>query len=506
MSLGFEPTGTDSPHRLTLVLPPGLLANASIDGGACLTTVDLTDSSCQIGTGTVTAFPSGLDIPITVPVTFDLVPPPTAGDLAGIAVNSNGTQIGATADVRVRPSGDPAGVGVTIGFVLPDALDGVPISISSIDSTFSGLRYPATCPANPQDVTVAADSYADPTVRTASAPLLVTGCSGLPFAPALHTTATRDLGDDRVVLVADVTQGATQSPASAMTLAFPISVLTPNLSSLRALCSTPGPACAAVGSATAISPLYPRQLTGDAYLTGSFTALSLTIVFPPPLPLTLTGRIDLALNGTVFTGLPDIPLSGLRVLIDGGPNGLFRADCRSRTGTANATLTDQNADRTVTAASTFTVAGCPNRRVSDHGRPRLARASVTRLRDGRLRLALRIAATRGSPPLARLSIALPRELELVAHQHGRRTVVVDVSLSGARVRAASRLHGRLVLSLRRPARSVAVTLGPGALRIRGALIGRRLTAVVVALTARGSRFVLHRRLRILEANRAGPRR
>lgn len=33
VDLKFAPTGTDSPDAMTLLLPPGLLANASIDGG-----------------------------------------------------------------------------------------------------------------------------------------------------------------------------------------------------------------------------------------------------------------------------------------------------------------------------------------------------------------------------------------------------------------------------------------------------------------------------------------
>ena len=63
---------------MTLSLPPGLLANASIDGGACLRTIDLEDTACQVGTGTVTA-DRRLRVPVTAPVTFDLVPPPAAG-------------------------------------------------------------------------------------------------------------------------------------------------------------------------------------------------------------------------------------------------------------------------------------------------------------------------------------------------------------------------------------------------------------------------------------------
>ena len=107
LDLRFTNSGTDSPHHLTINLPPGLLANASIDAGNCLKTADLADSACQVGSGVVTADAYGT-IPIGTPVTFDLVPPPQPGDLAGLAVNSNGTQIGTTADVSVRPSGNPA--------------------------------------------------------------------------------------------------------------------------------------------------------------------------------------------------------------------------------------------------------------------------------------------------------------------------------------------------------------------------------------------------------------
>src|SRR5579863_7092311 len=51
MDLKFSFTGSDSPDQMTINLPPGLLANASIDGGKCLQTADLSDTACQVGTG-----------------------------------------------------------------------------------------------------------------------------------------------------------------------------------------------------------------------------------------------------------------------------------------------------------------------------------------------------------------------------------------------------------------------------------------------------------------------
>src|SRR6185312_1168001 len=150
MDLKFTNTGTDSPHNLTINLPPGLLANASINGGSCIRKTNTSGTACEVGSGTVTATPNvliGLPVPVPVPVTFYLVPPPKAGDLAGLTVIGNvlgvTEQLGSTGDIRVRPTGDPNGVGVTINLALPDqlTLSGftvplVTISVTEIKSTF----------------------------------------------------------------------------------------------------------------------------------------------------------------------------------------------------------------------------------------------------------------------------------------------------------------------------------------------------------------------------------
>ncbi len=73
MDLKFTDSGSDSPQQMSIQLPPGLLADAAVDGGACLSTADLTDSKCQVGTGTVTADPLSFPLlPISEAVTFDL--------------------------------------------------------------------------------------------------------------------------------------------------------------------------------------------------------------------------------------------------------------------------------------------------------------------------------------------------------------------------------------------------------------------------------------------------
>jgi hypothetical protein len=519
LDLKFANTGTDSPHNLTIALPPGLLANAAIGNGACLKAANTTGTACEIGTGRVTATPDlgSIHVPLPVPVsvTFYLVPPPEPGDLAGLVVKGLGMQIGATADVRIRPSGDPAGVGVTLGLVLPDklALPGLPpvqISLQQINSTFDALRYPTTCPPQSARVSASVDSYQNTTAHTVTAPLTVTGCSGLSYSPRFTATAARDSGDRQVSLNTIVTQSATEAPSQSIALAFPPAALAPNLQSIQALCrNLAAGTCAPVGSVTATSPLYPTPLSGKAYLTGSTQGLSLTLVFPAPFPLTLTGAVDLAANSATFTGLPDIPLTNLSVSLAGGTTGLFLSTCQAPSGTAIATLTDQNGDKTETASSSFTVSGCgsgpggPGSTTSGNGsrprgatvgHPNVSRARLSGLRSGRPTLSFRVAVAKGATKLHVVTVALPDGLSIVRH-HRKLT---GVRLTGARLRSASLSHGRLVITLRNPVSALMITIGPSELEESPALQAKaragRLKTIpltVVTINAAGRRTTIH---------------
>jgi hypothetical protein len=532
MDLKFTDTGTDSPHNLTINLPPGLLANASINGGACLKTANTSGSACEVGTGTVDAAPDllvlGLPASIPVPVTFYLVPPPKAGDLAGLTVIGNvlglNEQLGATGDIRVRPTGDPHGVGVTIGLALPNqlTLSGftvplVTISVTQIQSTFNSLRYPATCPSTPAPLTASVDSYDDATVHALSAPLSVTGCSSLPYTPAFKVTATRDGGDRQVKLATTVTQGANEAPSRSVSLAFPTTVLAPNLASIQALClNLASGSCQQVGAASATSPLYPATLTGKAYLTGSSSGLSLTLVFPSPFPLTLTGAVDLLHNSATFTGLPDIPLTNLSVTLNGGPQGLFLSTCNTPSGTATATMTDQNGDKTAKAPAAFTVSGCPGTGSGGGagstpsgsgggslngssaggvtvGHTNLSRARFSGLRAGRPALSFRVGVTRGASKLRALTVRLPAGLTFIARRHRP----VHISVRGAKVKSLSLSHGELVISLTKAVSNLTVAVGRGALKesrsLRAGVRNHRVRALgltIVALHAQGQRTTI----------------
>ncbi len=491
LDIKFAPSAGDGPDAVTLNLPPGVLADASLDNGACITTAisDFSgDAACQIGSGVVTAIASGV-VPVPTPVDFYLTPPPVAGDLAGLAVATGaGDQIGVTDGISIRPSGSADGVGVTLDLTLPNSLDGAPIDVSEIDSTFTGIRYPATCPSTPASVTLSANSYGAPsTTQSASAPLPVSGCGSLAYDPQYTLTAARDANDKVVKLTTTITQTATESPNAGVTLAFPYDSLSPSIAALQKLC-TAGPSsgkCTSVGSVTAASPDYPTALTGQAYLTGTLGGLTLTLVFPAPFPLTLVGSVNLKTNVTTFTGLPDIPLTSLAVTLDGGSSGLFDTNCQVPTNTSMATLTDQNGDKTATPTSKFTISGCPNASSSGSGSgsgsaggtttssgatatAHLTTSSVKGLKRGRPSLRFSLSTSKKSG-LKSISVALPRGLSFVSHKVHKRLEVKGLSLKGGKVKSESLHHGVLTITLKKAVRRVTVTVSSSGLKESKAL-------------------------------------
>ncbi|HWD68647.1 MAG TPA: hypothetical protein VG293_00545 [Solirubrobacteraceae bacterium] len=467
---------SDSPKDMSIVLPPGLLANATINGGTCLTKTTL-DDNCQVGSGTVTAYAAGL-VPVPTNVTFDLVAPPVPGDLAGLAVNSGGTQIGSTAGIAVRPSGDTNGVGVTITFLLPNTLDGAPIDITEINSTFSQLRYPTSCPSTPANVQVSVDSYSDSTVHNLAAPLSVTGCSRLPYAPKATVTAVKDSGDRVVAVTTAVTQAADESPSKNLSLSFPDAALGVNLAAVKLLCVNVSSSCTPVGTATATSPLYPTPLTANAYLTGTALGPELELVFPAPFPLKLIGTVALATKNAVFTGLPDIPLTNLRLVFNGGPNGMFLTNCNPGNGVADAASTDQNGDKSVTATIAYEISGCPAASFTGvkkttpalpNAVPTLSTPALVGANSNHPALTFRVSVRKHAAKLTQVSLKLTPGISFVAHKVGKRTKITGVALAGAKIKSLAISHGRLVIKLRRPERSFRVRLS-SVLRFSGPVI------------------------------------
>jgi hypothetical protein len=436
----------------------------------------------------------GLVVPLlALPVTFDLVAPSRPGDLAGLQLLLEGSTLGTPADITVRPATNPAGVGLNIAFAnIPNSITlGAPVSIAvdELKTTFNGLRLPTSCPSSAAKVIVSGNSYQDPTTRTASAPLDVTGCSSLAYAPAFHVTAAKGPGDSGVQIVTDVTQRPGQATSRTVGLEFPAAVLAPNVPAVLnggILCSNPASgSCKTIGSASATSPLFPTSLTGKTYLTGSLTAPAITIVFPSPFSLTLSGTVDLATNTTTFHNVPDIPLSDLKVTLTGGADAAFATTCVTPSGTATATLTSQNGDRTVSVPSHFTVSGCTSQGAGgggsgggggtkpnsptpgahhQSGRPQIRSASFSGLVRGKPTLSFTLVAGRNAPKLSAFTIKLPSGLSFLRRRVHRRTTVIGVSIKDAKIKSISLKAGKLLVTLRRPASTMIVKLRAVALK------------------------------------------
>ena len=479
----FTPSSGDTTKDLTLQLPSGLLANAAIDGGACLKSATPT-SACQVGSGTVTATILGGLVPVGLPATFDLVAPPSQSDLAGLAVlvtapGGQPTQLGAPAAVTIRPPTDPAGVGLNIAFTnIPNTFDSLPLQLDEINSTFDGLRFPDTCPATPAKVMVTADSYSDATPTTGSAPLTVTGCGSEPFAPGFAVSITKDSADQGAAVVTDVTQTAAQAPARSVSLAFPTDALAPNILVASLQCANPASGtCTPVGAAAAVSPLYPSPLFANAYLTGSLTAPTLTLVFGAPFSLTLVGQVDLAHNSTTFSGIPDFPLTDLKVALNGGSKSVFNATCVPASGTATATITSQNGDQSKHVTAPFTISPCTGAGApgsssgtgSKGGKPRVDGTSASGLTTGKPSLVFQVVSGKGAGKLSALTVELPRGLRFVRHRVHGKLAVQGVSLAGAKLKSAVLQHGHLVITLRGAVSNVIVSLSGRALAESGSL-------------------------------------
>jgi hypothetical protein len=483
----------DTPKDITLTLPPGLLANAAINHGQCLKTTTLS-SACQVGSGMVTAKTTSiLPTSLSVPISLYLVPPPTTADLAGIQIVNDtpliGGPLGGPGVVKVI--GPDAHVSITISNIpnsVPIAL-GVssPISIQEMQTTLTGMRLPTNCGALPR-FKVGVDTW-DGAHGTVSQPLTVGGCSNLIVTPTFAVTAVKDASDSGVQVATDLRQPQPkstplQAAARSTVLTLPTNVLGPNVAgALKVLCATLSSSCTPIGTATSVSPLYPTPLTGKAYLVGQLTALRIAIVFPPPFSLSLSGSVDELAGSTTFTGIPDLPLSDLKVVLNGGPNAVFAASCNPAAGTASATVTSQNGDKTGLGNAHFTVSGCTgigsgggaqgggshgsggsggsgsHQPPAHRGRPRVASASLSGLGHGLATLRLRLLAGTNAPKLRSIAIELPHGLRF---RHGRihGRALTRVRLSNAKVRSVGLIHGRLLIKLSRAVGAFAVRI-PG---------------------------------------------
>jgi hypothetical protein len=438
----FGSTSGDGVKTVSLALPPGLLANESIAGGGCLLS-STPNPACHVGSGTVSLAGGGPQS-----FTVDLVKPPNPADFAGLTIVSGTTPL-STSGVTLGSNG----AATVVSNLAP--------GIAETDFSFTDLRLPSSCASPPANVTMTAVSQSGVTV-TAAAPLTVTGCNGLPYAPTLAVSEVKDAKDTGVTLGFDITQGATEAASKTIVLTLPRGV-TANRAADAACLTGAGAGCV-VGTATATLPLAPRNLTGTVTLGGSATSPTVTVSFPAPFAITLVGDVSLSAGTITINNVPDVPLTDLHLTITGPDRQkAFTTGCAPSRATG--TFASQSGV-TKTVSSKVTLTDCAAKPT--------ASGSASGLASGHPKLGITVSQGQGAATVASLAVGLPAGLKIARSaittsptcvtKHGRKnctTPIKGLGVSGASVKSVALKGGTLVVTLKKPAASVAVSVsGP----------------------------------------------
>ncbi len=321
------------------------------------------------------------------------------------------------------------------------------------------MRLPTSCPSAPANVTVTADSYGDSTPQSDTAPLTVTGCTGLPYAPLLTASLIKDAKDQGGALDLGITQAATESANQSITLGLGTAV-TPNLGTVLPCLTGSGPGCT-IGTASASSPLVPSAdlATGTVTLSETGAGPTLTIAFPAPFALTMSGVVNLATRSVTFGNVPDVPLTGLMLTLT-GPNGQKAFNVVSCAPTnLTGTFTDQGGSTTTSSAAI--------KFVNCMGKP-TASGSLSGLAVGNPKLHFKVTHGKAAPNIESVAIGLPSGLKfarsaIVSRQtcltkNGKKkctttTLIRGLGVSGAKVKSVALKGGKLVITLNKAAGS-----------------------------------------------------
>ncbi len=485
--------GGDSVKNVTIAFPKGFMINLAVDGGACVV-ASTPNPSCEIGSGVING-PSGKA------VSMYLIAAPKPSDIAGVETTVEG---GAPLIGELTLGTSPE-----IGFDL--SYSNLAPGITELQFTLNSPRLPTSCsPA--ESITVGASSWQGSS-GIATAPLTVTGCTALPYAPTVTATVTKQPENSGAFLTTTFTQPAGQSATSAIEFAIPTGL---KINRVLQPCFEEKPCV--VGTVSAESLLLPSPALSKGTLTlggtlgvsasGELSQLSapvngvvLTMSFPPPYAFSLAAPVDFSERTITFSGMPDIPLTALSFTFTGPPSGpAFATSCKP--GTIAATLTPQDGNPVSKLNGAVTNIGCPAPKPA--GKPK-ASGSLTGLAGGRPKLQLRATHGSNAPNIASLSIALPTSLSfkstaLVKHRVCKgakcRTSlsIKGLSLSGAHIAGARIRGGKLLIAFKSPTAGVSLTA-------RGPLLAEKMLPGINAKQQNAGALVA--RLQITDATGRG---
>ena len=463
-------------------LPAGLIGSLALRGLTKCPLDAAAAGSCPDASrvGSVQAVVGSGGEPPTLAGSAYLTAPKAAGDPAGLSivvpaklgpVDAGTVIVGQRLVLR-----NDGGLDV-VSDPIPALQLGIPLAIRrlTVDVDRQGfMRNPTSCGQLPASGAFAPlDGGAG---ATATSTVTVSGCDRLPFKPKITgaiagRNATRNGAHPQ--FTTRITQPSGQAAMKSATVELPRGIST-NLETINQACPPEVLAqgrCserAVVATATAVSPLISRPLTGKTYLVRVGTGL-------PKLVVQLRGEVSLDLDGivsisrrstivTTFGAIPDLPLSSFTLTFRGPQGVLTTVGNLCKRPPLTAAFVGQNGKR-ASAKPRLSVKGCTT-----------ASASL-RFRSGRGNLSAKVSAPAGGK-LSTVALALPKGLSA-----GRATLLARAGRRAVSPRAV-KLRGRaLTVTLSRKAAARTVTVTVRDLTARGAL-ARRLAKRRGKLTLR----------------------
>jgi hypothetical protein len=173
---------------------------------------------------------------------------------------------------------------------------------------------------------------------------------------------------------------------------------------------------------------------------------------------------------------------------------------------ADASSTDQNGDKTVSAAVDYDISGCPassyngvttKSAAAPNAVPTLSAItspSLAALKAGHASLSFKVSEKKNSAKLTQVSVKLTPGISFIKHKVGKKMKITGVSLTGAKIKSLAISKGRLVIKLKKASTSFRVKL-TSVLHENGALIadatkGKRAT-LHLSLITRNTRNKSH---------------
>jgi hypothetical protein len=451
LAVSFVNRPGDAPKAMTLTFPTGFLLDLGQNEGKCLAS-SAPGPSCSLGTMAATSANG-----TTTEWRMSLIAPPAIGDVAAIALQNGATletaivKLVASPAVELKVEFPP--------FPTKDAEGNDNGGITEADVTLTAPRLPTACGA-PLSFNVTTPTFKGGTAST-NAPLEVSGCNTLPYAPKIAATVTKvdsEEGADVAVTLTQPNPGG-ESATNSFEFGNPKGVKT---NKVLAPCFK-GSTCT-VGTVVGSSPmLAPSELsTGELTLAGSISSGNIsaqvtgavTMSFPPPFQFSVNGPLNVKEHTITFLGMPDFPLGSLTYTFTGVPAGpAFVTSCEQSTITATVTPQDGGPAQQVTGP--VTNVNCPPPSPTP-----TATGSIEALTQGDTTVQLHAARGPIGPNITSLSIGLPGGLRFSAKAlvkrrtckgsgaHRRcatRTRAKGLYLSGASIASMSIRHGRLTI-------------------------------------------------------------